>query len=301
MGAVVARIRDPGGPRDPLVVLVDDLDVAVSRLEAEHQAALLELVAVVVREGPPAGVALAVAGRRAGGALQAVGAAAGPPVILPLPTRQEHVLAGGDARLFDARATPGAGEWRGERIQVAQSPAGPSAPDAARVRGSDPAPPAVLDSEAVHALVTSSPVAAVARLRASGVDAVEAADLPPGWQPVPTRGPTVVVADPDGWLARGPLLAAIRRTGSVVLEGCAPRDVRTLLRVRPVPPPLAPVPGRAWLVTPAGDVRRASWPPRREAAPPPPQTAPPTAPPTAQQTLPQTPQPATPPPVGVSR
>ncbi|WP_043670960.1 FtsK/SpoIIIE domain-containing protein, partial [Clavibacter michiganensis] len=296
LGSVVARIRDPGGPRDPLLVLVDDLDVAVSRLEPEHQAALLELVAVLVREGPAAGVALAVAGRRAAGPLQVVAAAAGPPVILPLPTRQEHVLAGGDARLHDARATPGAGEWRGERIQVAQPPADALAPDAPAARAPDPAPPVVLDPDAAHALVTPSPVAAVARLRGLGVDAVEAADLPPGWQPSAARGTTVVVADPDGWLARGPLLAGIRRAGCVVLEGCAPRDVRTLLRVRQVPPPLAPVPGRAWLVTPAGDVRRASWPPRTTAGatssarPPGATREPATAPPRA-----------TAPPAGISR
>jgi S-DNA-T family DNA segregation ATPase FtsK/SpoIIIE len=150
---------------------------------------------------------------------------------------------------------------------VAQPPA--DAPDAEAAGGPEPAPRAVLDAEAVHALVTPSPAAAVARLRALGVDAVEAADLPPGGEPASAARPTVVVADPDGWLARGPLLSGIRRAGSVVLEGCAPRDVRTLLRVRQVPPPLAPVPGRAWLVTPGGDVRRVSWPPRTPAAPPP--------------------------------
>ncbi|RII85998.1 cell division protein FtsK, partial [Clavibacter michiganensis] len=64
--AVLARIRDPRGPRDPLLVLADDLDVAVSRLEPEHQAALLEELAAVVREGPHAGVALAATARRAG-------------------------------------------------------------------------------------------------------------------------------------------------------------------------------------------------------------------------------------------
>ncbi|MDQ0745583.1 S-DNA-T family DNA segregation ATPase FtsK/SpoIIIE [Clavibacter sp. B3I6] len=281
LSAVVARIRDPAGPRDPLLVLADDLDVAASRLDPEHQAALLELVAVVVRKGPIAGVALAVAGRRASGPLQAVAAAAGPPVILALPTRQEHALAGGDVRLVEARPAPGAGEWRGERIQVALPPAPAPAPHGTAAEARDPAPRVVLDHDAVHALVTPSPVAAVARLREHGIDAVDAADLPPGWTPdapVPvarpdgtgTTGPgsagapgtaRVVVADPDVWLLRGPLLAGIRRTGSVVLEGCAPRDVRTLLRVRAVPPPLVPLPGRAWLVAPDGALRRASWPP----------------------------------------
>ncbi|MBM7027007.1 cell division protein FtsK, partial [Clavibacter sp. DM3] len=284
MSAVVARIRDPAAPRRPLLVLADDLDVAVSRLEPEHQAALLELVAVIVREGPLAGVALAASARRSGGALQAVAAAAGPPVILPLPSRQEHVLAGGDPRLHDPRATPGAGEWRGERIQVALPPEGAAAPADHDGVAPDPAPPLRLGPDAVHALVTPSPVAAVARLRALDWDAAEAAHLPVGWSPDASRttpegsgvplsaaaaaaaadaqptGPRVVVADADAWLVRGALLAEIRRAGSVVLEGCAPRDARTLLRVRSTPPPLAPVPGRVWQVTPAGDVHRRSWP-----------------------------------------
>nr|WP_228495086.1 FtsK/SpoIIIE domain-containing protein [Clavibacter sp. VKM Ac-2873] len=296
--AVVTRIRDPRAPRDHLLVLADDLDVAVSRLEPEHQAALLEGLAAVVREGPHAGVALAASGRRAGGPLQVVAAAAGPPVVLPLPTRQEHVLAGGDSRLFDARATPGAGEWRGERIQVARPPAVEEASGRpAEASGppwlADPAPRVVLAAGVVHALVTSSPASAVARLRESGIDAVEAARLPPGWssdQAFPAaaadgvgardgigpgahdggvRGPhpRVVVGDPDAWLLRGPLLADLRRTGDVVLEGCAPRDARTLLRIRVVPPPLAPVHGRAWRITPDGDVRRCSWPPATTGAP----------------------------------
>ncbi|OUE09703.1 hypothetical protein CMsap09_12210 [Clavibacter michiganensis] len=46
-----------------------------------------------------------------------------------------------------------------------------------------------------------------------------------------------------------------------MLEGCVPRDARTLLRIRDVPPPLAPVPGRAWIVAPDGRTGRCSWPP----------------------------------------
>ncbi|UKF29149.1 FtsK/SpoIIIE domain-containing protein [Clavibacter nebraskensis] len=298
VAVVVARIRDPHGPRGPLLVLADDLDVAVSRLEPDHQAALLEGLAAVVREGPHAAVALAMSGRRAGGPLQAVAAAAGPPVILALPTRQEHVLAGGESRLFDAHAAPGAGEWRGERIQVARPPEAEtaSAPhaEAARAPGlADPAPRVVLPADAVHALVTPTPVIAVARLREIGVDAVEAARIPPGWssdQPLPGSAavglgtgaavvlgahegsgraarPRIVVGDPDAWLMRGPLLADLRRTGDVVLEGCTTRDVRTLLRVRAAPPPLAPVPGRAWRITPDGEVRRCSWPPAMPGSP----------------------------------
>ncbi|AJW79437.1 FtsK/SpoIIIE domain-containing protein [Clavibacter michiganensis] len=289
VAAVVARVRDPHGPRGPLLVLADDLDVAVSRVEPDHQAALLEGLAAVVREGPHVGVALAVSARRAGGPLQAVAAAAGPPVILALPTRQEHVLAGGESRLFDAHAVPGAGEWRGERIQVARPPevGTPSASRAEATRPpglADPAPRVVLPGDAVHALVTPTPVIAVARLRESGVDAVEAARIPPGWssdQPFPgsaadgvgtgaTARPRVVVGDPDAWLMRGPLLADIRRTGDVVLEGCTARDVRTLLRVRAAPPPLAPVPGRAWRITPEGEIRRCSWPPATPGSPAPP-------------------------------
>ncbi|WP_254654459.1 FtsK/SpoIIIE domain-containing protein, partial [Clavibacter tessellarius] len=279
--AVVARIRRPGPRPAPLVVLADDLDVAVSRLDPDHQAALLELLAALVREGPHAGVALAASARRPGGALQAVGAAAGPPVLLALPTRQEHVLAGGEPSLFDPAAGPGAGEWRGARIQVALPPADRAAgagPDAHALPApaptlapalADPAPPLVLEDGPVHALVASAPAQAAARLRAEGHEAVEVLDLPLGWSPDPGHVapgardrdgmPHVVVGDPDAWLVRGALLAEIRRAGSVVLEGCAPRDVRTLLRIRQVPPPLAPVPGRVWRVAPDGAVERRSW------------------------------------------
>ncbi|OUE27457.1 ESX-1 secretion system protein EccCa1 [Clavibacter michiganensis] len=284
---VVARIRRPGPRPAPLVVLADDLDVAVSRLGPDHQAALLDLLAALVREGPHAAVALAASGRRPGGALQAVGAAAGPPVVLALPTRQEHVLAGGEPSLFDPAAVPGAGESRGMRIQVALPPAGPSSdddPDVPRSSASsDLAPPLVLEVGPVHALVASAPAEATARLRAEGADAVELLDLPLGWsadqrETAPgmrggAEAARVVVGDPDAWLVRGALLADIRRTGSVVLEGCAARDVRTLLRVRQVPPPLAPVPGRIWLVTPDGAVERRSWrraPAQEPAAPEPP-------------------------------
>ncbi|WP_258071921.1 FtsK/SpoIIIE domain-containing protein [Clavibacter michiganensis] len=300
VAAVVARIRRSDGPRDRLIVLVDDLDVAVSRLAPDHQAALLEMMAVVVREGPHAGVALAVTGRRAGGPLQVVAAAAGPPVLLALPSRQEHLLADGEPRLFDPRATPGAGEWRGERIQVALPPDGPEGTAGAagtartartaRTAGTAGAPAGAPDHATrvalcagdVHALVTPSPALAVAGLRGLGIDAVEASELPSGWSPphpfpaqatgagatgsahAPAREGIrlrVVVADPDAWLLRGPLLAALRRAGSVVLEGCVPRDARTLLRVRDVPPPLAPVPGRAWIIAPDGRTGRCSWPP----------------------------------------
>ena len=291
VAAVVDRIRHPVSRPAPLVALADDLDVAVSRLDADHQAALLELIAVVVREGPHAGVALAATARRPGGPLQAVGAASGPPVLLALPTRQEHVLAGGEPALFDPAASPGAGEWRGARIQVALPPSCPASDTAAdALAPADPAPPLALDAGRAHALVTPVPAEAVARLRGHGVDAVEALDLPLGWSPDrrsglpgdgdvhgaahgdaaghrddaghgdPVPRPRIVVGDPEAWLVRGALLAEIRRSGSVVLEGCAPRDVRTLLRIRQVPPPLAPVPGRVWLVPPDGVVVRRSWP-----------------------------------------
>jgi len=291
IAAVVARIRHPGPRPVPLVVLADDLDVAVSRLDADHQAALLDLIGVVVREGPHAGVALAAAARRPGGPLQAVGAASGPPVLLALPTRQEHVLAGGESALFDPAASPGAGEWRGARIQVALPPARSRTDAPTEVPGpADPAPPLALAAGRVHALVTPAPTEAVARLRGHGLDAVDALDLPLGWSPDPQSRlpgdgagagdgdphgagdgaeddhddraprPCVVVADPDAWLVRGALLAEIRRSGSVVLAGCAPRDVRTLLRIRQVPPPLATAPGRVWLVPPDGAVERRSWP-----------------------------------------
>jgi S-DNA-T family DNA segregation ATPase FtsK/SpoIIIE len=68
----------------------------------------------------------------------------------------------------------------------------------------------------------------------------------------------VIVGDSEQWQAHWPLLTALRADAAVLVEGCSVAEFRSLTRIRDRPPLLARQSGRAWLVEPAGTVRRVS-------------------------------------------
>ncbi|MEJ1230202.1 MAG: FtsK/SpoIIIE domain-containing protein [Galbitalea sp.] len=104
----IERELQPGrtGPR---LLLLDDLDAVVAACGDGYQPALLESLARLLRDGPAAGVHCAVAAQRVSGPLQGVAALCGSLLVLRMPNRQEHVLAGGEASEFLADLSPGAG------------------------------------------------------------------------------------------------------------------------------------------------------------------------------------------------
>jgi S-DNA-T family DNA segregation ATPase FtsK/SpoIIIE len=71
--------------------------------------------------------------------------------------------------------------------------------------------------------------------------------------PVVDPGRRVLLGDPDAWQADWATLARARRDLPMVFAGCTAADLRTVARVREVPPPLRP--GEVWLVE-AGRVTR---------------------------------------------
>src|SRR5690606_13199192 len=82
------------------LVVVDDLDVLLAGADAEERADLAELVGRVARDGRRTGVSVVASARSTGGTLQAAGAAFEQRMLLRLPTREEHLLSGGEARDF---------------------------------------------------------------------------------------------------------------------------------------------------------------------------------------------------------
>jgi S-DNA-T family DNA segregation ATPase FtsK/SpoIIIE len=58
--------------------------------------------------------------------------------------------------------------------------------------------------------------------------------------------PTVLVGDPEAWLADWALLSAARRDWPIVLIDVTPADHRAVLRDRALPPPLGAAPGECW-------------------------------------------------------
>ncbi|WP_411698110.1 FtsK/SpoIIIE domain-containing protein, partial [Conyzicola sp.] len=106
-------------PRGPRLVLLDDLDALLGRFPEEYESAVLELVTQCLREGPARGIHWAITAQRLTPALHPVVGLCGSRLLLRLPDRQEHVLAGGDGSAFVERLPPGAGRWNGLRLQVA--------------------------------------------------------------------------------------------------------------------------------------------------------------------------------------
>jgi S-DNA-T family DNA segregation ATPase FtsK/SpoIIIE len=233
------------GERARALVVIDDLDLLLARSGVEERADLAELLDRVVREGRRTGIAVVASARSSGGgALQAAAAAFEQRMLLRLPTREDHLLNGGETRDFRSERRPGSAIWQGREAQLALSP-------------SHPAPWRETVAEAClaageWAIATPHPERWLGRLAAAGV-AASAVDAP-------HPGSMVVVGDADAWLMEHAALARVRRNGRLLLAGCSRSDLRALARSRGAVPPLGGddhdrAGGEAWLVE-GGEVRR---------------------------------------------
>jgi len=220
-----------------MLVLADDLDLALARSDAEQRAELIELLTLAIRESRRTGVALAASVRGVGG-LHGALAAFEQRVLLRMSSREDHLLAGGEPTGYRADRRPGSAIWRGHEAQFVLTASAPP-----------PWQPGVVEvriAEGAWALVTPRPDRWLETLRSAGVAAVALEQAAAG-------GGTVVVADPDAWLAEHLALGSARRSGRILFHGCSRAEHRTLTRARGPVPPLAD--DDAWLVE-GGATRR---------------------------------------------
>lgn len=242
---------------DGAVVLFDDLDLLLDRMDPDARHELIDLLARFVRSARR--LSLVISAQRLSGGLQSLAGLFDGRVLLRQPSRDEHVLSGGDGSAFDPRLPPGAGRWTGRRgggaaIQVAI--------------GDAPLPAAELVALPVLRPQTDRPLAVVcprpAQL-ARQLTAAGARVLVLGDAPVPdenelrvSRGepPLVLIGDPDSWQAEWALLGIARRDLSIAVIGCGASELRAISRARDAPPLLGGRPGECWWVD-AGVVRRA--------------------------------------------
>jgi hypothetical protein len=203
---------------------------------------------------------LVVAVQRLAGALQPLPTLCRSSLLLRLPNRQEHSAAGGVAWLFDDALPPGGGSWQGARIQLLRpDPATASMAPAAATPG------IAVDPNHTLVVVSAAPARSAATLRSmlggrgTVVDIAGAAARGDGRLDVSeSGGGTAFVGDADSWQAQWGLLGALRARANVVFDGCSLSDYRMISRRRDLPPPLAPGRNRVWVLTPGGEVHRAS-------------------------------------------
>ncbi|GAA4180840.1 hypothetical protein GCM10022287_35220 [Gryllotalpicola koreensis] len=268
--AAAERCEDPDASSAPALLLaIDDADAVCARLGDEYAAVWCERLARVLRDGPAAGVYAVVAAQRQTGPLRGALGLARETVLLRQPSKQEHVLAGAPAELWDDAVPAGGGVWRGRRVQFL---APPHLETSAVLRDEAPGePPArvplVPPRGGATIVVSRAPARAVSRARAAGLPAEAVVDLtqpPVPGTPTPEslledgRLPTgvLVIGDPDAWMGRWSLFATLKARHPVVFSGCDQADVRALTRSRVLPPPLAPGSGAGWLVFADGRMRR---------------------------------------------
>lgn len=250
--ALLTQIR--AGQATGRLVLLDDLDALLPRFPEEYQRAILDLLSAVLREGGSAGVQLAIAVQRLPAALHGVSSLCDARLLLRMPDRQEHVLAGGTAAQFVADLSPGGAWWRGHRVQIASVPVPgrPGEPDPPRLNLTGLRGLAVVSGrprELATRFERRAEVSRVVNLAETPSAAIEVTDGGAGRIPV-------FVADAETWQTHWSLLERARAVMPLLFDGCAVADFRAITRSRALPPPLSPGADALWQCDPGGAVSR---------------------------------------------
>lgn len=262
--------------RLPHLVIIDDLDRRFRTWPDDYRALALERIGRLAREGRGRGVAVVASVVQWLGVPHELRDAFGARLLLRQPTKADLLQAGGVGELWRADDVPGAGQWRGHRVQcalpaAASAAAGPRPvdprPDAHEfgVSPAGAAPPVELAEGGRYAVVTVDPAGDAERFGALGAIVVPVAPGSPvapvdvGPATATSATPTVFVGSADGWSANWSLAAPIRERAVVLVRGGA-TEYRALVTERGLPPLLDDGAGQGWMRPPGGPARRISWP-----------------------------------------
>lgn len=248
--AAITLPPDPESAWDALValsqaptestVLIDDVDLLLSRFPDDYRAGALELIERCAREARGRGIRLVVTAQRLSGGLSRLADLFPRRALLPLPTRTEHVAAGGEAAGHLPDAPPGRARIAGTLVQFAWTSPRPREP---------PHPVPVWSPGAGATALVVAPGERGVRL-AAALSAVPVADADQ------VRAGSVVWGTAESWLARWPHLTAARGTADVVVDTAAVAEYRAVTGRRELPPYAVPGMNRAWVVRADEPVRR---------------------------------------------
>lgn len=254
--AVAGAVEHGGGP-----LLLDDLDAVMDRLDDEHRFRLVRRLMIVAggagspsdsdAHGDPRahGIAhpprLMITARRIPSALQPLLPLLESRLILRVTDQQEHLLAGGTRALFSGGLHPGAGEWRGHRVQVVHPAVVPDTADEASPGEFVP------DPERDVLVISRTPARTATLLRGHASHEIVAAAPDPmagGIRVGDDDRRTIHIADPERWQLAWSALPSARATHDVLVHGVGEAELRTLLRERIELPPFEPGADAAWLL-----------------------------------------------------
>ncbi|MCP2371446.1 S-DNA-T family DNA segregation ATPase FtsK/SpoIIIE [Agromyces terreus] len=245
-------------PRRRLLVL-DDLDACFAAWPEEYRHAAVAALERLLRETRGSGVSVvasAALGHRLGGGLRDL---FGATLHLRHASRAELAHAGGVADLWQRDEPPGAGQWRGRRLQIVDAPRPPA--DAV------PEPETVDFAAASVAVVSATVQRDLADLRALGLQptllaaggerevaaAVAALERP------------VVIGDAEAWMSAYSLSGRMRDSARLVVHGGL-REFRALAPASAgrtgaisLPPLLDDADPECWQVDPGRTAARRRW------------------------------------------
>lgn len=222
-------------------VLCDDLDVLVAAYPPEYAQVFVSRWESIVRS--PAGAMLTLS--RMSGPLGRIVDAVPRRALLRMPSKMEHIAAGGDPSSFERDRIPGRALMDGREVQLCWPG------DGALRRTPEASTPRWTPRRSFAGVVTSAVEASIIALSAAHP---ERRVRPLTAETEPADG-DILVADPEEWRTRWSQLQRIRTAGEfVVAAECAP-ELRQL-GVRDLPPYALIHAGRAWAAEPGRPPRR---------------------------------------------
>lgn len=229
----------------PSLLLCDDLDALIAGYPPEHAQQFLQRWEQLLRAG--GGTTVVVSAARAAGPIGRLIDALPRRALLRMPSRVEHLAAGGEASGFVRDRAPGRARIGGREVQFAwvgeESCAVPAEPPMEPWR----------PQTRLTGVVSSGGPALLPLLHAAHP---ECEVLLAGPDRLVPSVPSILVADAETWQRNWSLWQRVRAEGEALIRAEQPGDLRQLAGVRELPPFARPHVGRAWSIRGAGSPRR---------------------------------------------
>lgn len=253
------------GPERGELVIADDIDVLLTGFPADYAAAAAALLEHACRAARSQGRRFVLSTARVTGPVARIAELLPRRALLRLPSRLDHIAAGGHSAAYDADAPAGRALVGGLRVQLPYTEVG-AKPVAAEPEPWRPA--RELCGFVIRAGADERRLRET--LRGAGREVVMLGE--PGISAAIERGaaPVAVVGEPEQWQREWPVLHAARSRGDLVVDASCAVEYRILTGDRALPPYCTPGRGRGWLLSDGAPPQRILLPgidpPRRRRA-----------------------------------